>query len=299
MRALAAFVMKGRAQAVPALVGLTILSWNFSLISLLSTAAVALPTLRKGAPEGAVLMALAVLPVTLAGWLLLGSPLQAAGYTLMLWVPAWLTAVILRESGQLPLALGGAAGLGMLMVLGIYAISDDPAGMWMEELRKFLKPLLEQPRSATEAEALSRSLSAFAHYLTGMVAAGSVLTLALSLLVARWWQAALFNPGGFRAEFLALRLPPLAAYVWLALLAVAWMAGGGVAEIAANLAIPLFVPYLLAGFAVLHALFAGGSGFWLVGIYMGLVFVSPLVLVIVLIGFTDTWVNWRQRLTRT
>ncbi|MGZ8217943.1 hypothetical protein [Methylomagnum sp.] len=298
MRALAAFVMKGRAQAVPALVGLTVLSWSFSLISLLSTAAVALPTLRKGALEGAVLMVLAAVPVAFAGWLLLGSPWQAAGYTLMLWVPVWLAAVILRESGQLPVALGSAAGLGMLMVLGVYVISDDPAGLWVEELRKFLRPLLEQPRSATEAEAMSRSLAAFAHYLTGMVAAGSVLILTLGLLIARWWQATLFNPGGFRAEFLALRLPSPAAYLWLALLAVAWTTGGGMAEIAANLAIPLFVPYLLAGFAVLHALFAGGNGFWLVGIYMAVLFVSPLIMVIALIGFSDTWINWRKRLSR-
>lgn len=298
MRALAAFIMKGRAQAVPALVGLTVLSWNFSLVSLLSTAAVALPTLRRGTLEGALLMALAIGPVALAGWLLLANPIQAAGYTLLLWVPIWIIAVILRESGQLAVALAGAVGLGMLMILGIYLISDDPAGLWLEELRKFLRPMLEQPRSAQEAETMARNMTAFAHYLTGMVAAGSALTVSLSLLIARWWQAVLFNPGGFRAEFHALRLPSLAAYLWLALLAVAWTAGGGLAEIAGNLAIPLFVPYMLAGFAVLHALLAGGSGFWLVGIYVGLLFASPLVLVIVLIGFTDTWINWRRRLAK-
>lgn len=298
MRALATFIMKGRAQAVPALVGLTVLSWNFSLISLFSTATVALSTLRQGASEGAVIMALAALPVTLVGWLLLGSPWQVAGYTLLLWVPVWLIAIVLRETGSLATALASAAALGMLAVLGVYMVADDPAALWQEELRKFLQPFLEQQKSAPEAESLARSLSVFARLLTGMVAAGSVLTLVLSLLIGRWWQAMLFNPGGFRAEFLKLRLTAPLAYLWLGLLAMAWMGGNGLAEVAANLAIPLFVPYLLAGFAVLHALLSGGGGFWLAGIYVALLFVSPLIMMIVLLGFTDTWLDWRRRFAR-
>jgi hypothetical protein len=292
--------MKGRAQAVLAISLLTILSWVFSLIGLLSSASVALPVLRKGPSEGLVIATISLLPVVVAGWMIWGTPLPAAAYVLALWAPIWLIALLLRESGRLALALAGISGLGMLMVVALYASLGDPAAVWLKQLQRFLEPLLKQQASAADAELLWRNFADFAPYFTGVIAAGLVLALSLSLLIARGWQALLFNPGGFRAEFVKLRAPPAAAYLVLALLASAWAIGGKWMEMAANLVLPLAMLFLLAGFAVLHALLSdSGSGkFWLVGIYMALLFVSPLVMAIMLVGFSDIWIDWRQRLSR-
>lgn len=297
MRALAAFVMKGRTQAILAIVALTTLSWIISLASLLSTAAVALPTLRRGAFEGGVIAGAALPAVALLGWTLLGSPLQAAGYASALWIPAWLLAVLLRESGQLGLALAGAAVLACLMVGVFFLMYDDPAAAWLEELGRFFRPILEQAPSEAEAQRFRQNLATVSRYLAGTIAAGSMLTLILSLLIARWWQAMLFNPGGFRAEFLSLRLPAGLAYLCLGLLAAAGLTSGGISDMAANLAVPLFTLFLLSGFAVLHGVLAGRphGSFWLAGIYVLLFFLLPLVLMIALVGFSDTWVDWRHR----
>lgn len=295
MRGLASFVMQGRAQAIAAICALTALSWFVSLASLLAAAAVALPTLRQGAREGAVVIAFASLGVAAISGLLLGT-LAPAAYALALWAPMWALAWLLRESGHLALTLASASGLAMLMVLAIYVIADDPAKLWLDELQRLSQPLLEQGGSEAQVDALRRSFEAFARYLTGVVAAGSMLSLSLALLIARWWQAALYNPGGFRAEFHALRFAPVAAYPLLALLGLAWGAGGIVSEIAGNLVIPGSMVFLLAGFAVLHALCAANAqgGFWLVGIYLGLVFMSPLAGLVMLVGFTDVWLDWRR-----
>ncbi len=297
MRGLAAFIMRGRARAVSAICALTVLSWIVSLASLLSAAAVGLPTLRKGALEGAIVMAAALAGVAVVGGILLGGPLQAAGYTLALWAPVWLLAILLRESGRLAWALAGASVLAMSMVLAIYTIYGDPGEMWLEELRRFSKPFLEKGSAEADAELLRRNFEGLSRYMTGVVAAGSMLTLSFSLLIARWWQALLFNPGGFRAEFASLRAPTAAAYAWLGLLALAGVSGGIGAEIAWNLAIPLSMLFLLAGFAVLHAMFSasGNGAFWLVGIYVALIFVSPLIVLVMLIGFSDSWIDWRRR----
>jgi len=40
-----------------------------------------------------------------------------------------------------------------------------------------------------------------AHFMSGVAAAGSVYGLLFGLFLARWWQAALYNPGGFRADY--------------------------------------------------------------------------------------------------
>jgi hypothetical protein len=296
MRGVAAYIMKGRAQAVAAVCAFTVLSWIVSLASLLSAAAVALPTLRNGAVEGALIMGAASLGVAAAGAMVYGSP-APAGYALALWLPVWLLALLLRQSGRLAWALTVAAGLGMALVLAIYLASGDPAKMWLEELRLLAKPWLERQGSTPEAAMLMQNFELFARYMTGSIAAGWMLTLSLGLFVARWWQSLLFNPGGFRAEFLELRASTAMANPWLALLALAWLSDGVGAEVAVNLVIALSTLFLLCGLAVLHAAFSGSAngGFWLTGMYMALIFVSPLLVLIMLIGCSDAWIDWRRR----
>lgn len=296
MRGLATFIMKGRGPAILAICALTVFSWLVSLASLLSSAAVALPTLRQGPKEGAIVLAAALAVMTVISGVVFGVPL-GAGYALVLWGPMWLLAALLRESARLGWALSGAGAVGIVLVTGIYAAYDHPAALWLEEMRGFLKPMLERGQPGPEAELLWQSLSEFSRYMTGVIAAGLSLSLALSLLIARWWQAMLYNPGGFRSEFLALRLPSGLAYLVLSLMLLAGFAEGVMADIAWNLALPPSLLFLLTGFAVLHALFSGSAsgGFWLAGIYVALLFISPLIVVIALIGFSDTWIDWRQR----
>lgn len=297
MRGLATFIMKGRGQAVSTIAALTVLSWIVSLASLLSAAAIALPTLRKGAVEGGLIMGFAAMVVALIGATMMDDPVRAAAYSLALWTPVWLLAVLLRESSSLDWTLAGAALLAMAMVLVLYAIYGDPTQLWMEELRRLSRPFLESGKSEAELALFKQNLEGLARYMTGGIAAGSMLTLSLSLLIARWWQATLFNPGGFRVEFQGLHVSPLAAYASLGLFALAWIADGVVAELAWNLAIPLSMLFLLAGFAVLHAVFAANpnGGFWLAGVYVALIFASPLIVLIMLLGLSDIWMDWRNR----
>jgi len=297
MRGLAAYIMRGRAQAVSAICALTVLSWVVSLASLLAAAALALPTLRKGAAEGGLLLGMAVAIMALIGGLMLGNPLSAAGYALALWGPVWLLSALLRETARLDWTLGAAALLAMVLVLGLYAVYGDPMRLWLEELQQFSKAFVEGGRPAAEQALLRQNVELFARYMTGGIAAGSMLTVSFSLLLARWWQATLFNPGGFRAEFQGLRPASPWAYASLGLFALAGIADGGLAEFAWNLALPLSMLFLLTGFAVLHAVFGrqANGGFWLAGVYVALVFASPLIVLIGLLGYSDTWMDWRNR----
>ncbi len=49
--------------------------------------------------------------------------------------------------------------------------------------------------------------------IAGMMGAGTAMSAVLCLLLARYWQAALYNPGGFGEEFQALALPGVDALV--------------------------------------------------------------------------------------
>jgi hypothetical protein len=297
MRSLAAFIMRGRGQAVMAVAALALLALVIPLVSLFSSAALALVALRKGSLESAWVLGLSALAAGVLGTVLTGSVYSAMVYGLLLWVPIWLAAVLLRESGQLALALEGALGLGLLAVLAVYVLVQDPSQMWQESLQRFLQPMLEHAPPGFDPAQLTQNVEFFSHYMSGIAAGGSVMSLILSLLIARWWQAMLFNPGGFRAEFHGLRLHSAVVYLGLGSFAAA-LTGGGAAEIAWNMNILFFVLFLVAGFAILHAVFPsnGARRFWLTGLYIATFIIPQLLLPVAFLGLTDVWFNWRRRI---
>jgi len=298
MRSLAAFIMRGRAAAVIAVAGLGLVSLLIPLVSLFSSAALALVALRKGAAESAWVLGLSALAVGVLGTGFTGDVYLTILYGLLLWLPIWLTATLLRESGQLALALEGALGLGILAVMGIYLLVREPAQMWQENLQRLIQPMLERAPPGFDPDQVAQSVGFFAHYMSGIAAAGSVMSLILGLLIARWWQATLFNPGGFRAEFVNLRLHRAVAYLGLGSLAAALAGVGSIAEIAWNINLLFFALFLVGGFAILHALLATGRAkkFWLVGIYIAAFIIPHILLPVALLGLSDIWLNWRRRM---
>jgi len=174
---------------------------------------------------------------------------------------------------------------------------DDVAGFWKDQFQVILKPILEQQMQGASDAPIALTLDLFSRYATGSIAAGSVLSVILSLFLARWWQAGLYNPGGFRKEFLSLALNKWAALGLLGLVALIGITGGELGVFIANLMLPVFVGFMTAGFSVVHALCgASPSGrFWLIGLYIALLFVTPLILLIALVGISDSWFDWRRR----
>lgn len=297
MSALAQFIMKGRSQAILALASFTILSWLLSLASLLAAAALALPTLRRGMQDG-VIVALASLPiVALAGQFLMGSAVQAGGFALVIWIPVLLVSWVLRSTASLSMALLTTMGMGVVSVIGFYAVVDDVVGFWKEQFQVILKPILEQQMQGANDAPIALTLDLFSRYATGSIAAGSALSVILSIFLARWWQAGLYNPGGFRQEFLSLRLSKWAALGLLGLISLIGLTGGEFGVFIANLVLPVFIGFMTAGFSVVHAICAGHTSgkFWLIGLYSALLFVTPLIMLVALVGISDSWFDWRRR----
>lgn len=297
MSLLAQFIMRGRSQGVLVVSTLTILSWLFSVASLLAAAALALPTLRRGLSEG-MIIGLGALPiVALSGYWVMGNALESAGFALVIWIPTLIIAQILRETGRLSIAVLSAAAMGMMVTIGFYLSFDDPALFWREQFGALLKPILEQQMSVPGESPVAMTLDLFSRYATGAVSAGSVLSVLISLLIARWWQAGLYHPGGFRQEFLALRLGKPSSAILLLLFGLVAALGGDSGLFLANVALPGLMGFIVTGFAVLHAVCGAypAGRFWLMGVYIGLMFMTPLLLLIALLGASDAWIEWRLR----
>lgn len=292
----AAYTLRGRYHASLVVLGFALLSLFFPLVGLLSSASVALVTLRKGGTEGMAVTGLVSVVVSVAGVALAGSLVTPLSYAALMWLPAWLGALVLRTTRSFGWATETAGVLGLVAVGLVYAWVADPAGMWAERFKQILEPLVAAG-SAPDVTPFQRISEWFAPYLTGLIAAGSVFSLILSLALARWWQARLFNPGGFSAEFTALRLHPATHYFALLCGVAAIGLGARAAELFANLLLVLAVLFVVLGFSILHRVLAArpNQRFWLVGIYVLTLFVPQMLLPMALLGITDLWMDWRHR----
>lgn len=276
MRALAEFIMRGRTQAAAvALVG----HW----IPLVSPAAVALVTLRRGPADGLFTLLWALLPPIV--YMAVGQ--ISAVLALIGAISVFAIAMLLRTSASWAHALMGLVACNTLGVLLLAVLAPS----FINELIELGNALLESISSqASEPVVLP---TADATLVLGWLAALGTLSCILSLLLGRWWQAQLFNPGGFGREFRALRLKPVASLVCL--LAVAycyWQAGS------LGVWVWLFAqPLLFAGIALVHSVAKQRALAvqWLVLFYSALILVQPFKILLVIVAFCDTWLDFRGR----
>ncbi|MGZ8189233.1 MAG: hypothetical protein ACXWTN_10775, partial [Methylosarcina sp.] len=102
-----------------------LLSLKFPPISVLSSAAVALVTLRRGASEGFYVLISSGIAAGLLGFFVIGNYQFALLYGMVLWLPVWLISIVLREGRHLSLAVEIAILIGVVGVVGYYLFNDE------------------------------------------------------------------------------------------------------------------------------------------------------------------------------
>jgi len=234
MRGLAEFIMRGRWQAL----AVAILGSVLVLFAWISSAALALVTMARGVGDGAWVALWALLPALLLGWV-------SGDYgTGLLLLTTFLAAVVLRQTMSLALALvsivpvSAIGGMALLVfnvefIEALLALFDD----WFDAIEAGNPELAEA--------GLVRPTMVQA---AGLMAAGNAMLSSLSLLLGRFWQAALYKPGAFGDEFRSLSLPVPWLLVLTALPLAGSLAGGDWATWVAIVGMPV----TLIGFALLH-----------------------------------------------
>ena len=132
-----------------------------------------------------------------------------------------------------------------------------------------------------------------AAHLVGRLALMLMLLTLMSLLSARWWQAKLYNPGGFQQEFYQLRLTRGNVLVLVAGLMLfssiegyyqwTWL---------------FVIPIIFVGIALVHAFVALKqlSGHWLFGFYVMFMTFSPVTPLLMMVVIADSALDFRARL---
>ncbi|AKH19533.1 hypothetical protein [Sedimenticola thiotaurini] len=297
MRFIASFVMRGLTQAVMSTILLAALSLVIPPASMLSSAVVALVTLRQGASAGALIFGVATVVSGGIALLSLGSISLAIGFLVLLWIPAWLLAVLLRSSRSLSLTVVGGMVLGFVMLGSQFMESADPAADWQRLLSPFVESLVDA--QLVEPGQQASLVTTMAGWMPGIIAAGFFLQMVVSLLLARWWQATLYNPGGFRAEFHQLRLPRALSVVLLLVALPLLLQGVGRVTLLEHAVVLLVVAWFIHGLALVHGLVGklGSSSGWLIGTYLLLLFALPhMMIALAMAGIADAWFDFRARL---
>jgi hypothetical protein len=300
MLGLARLAMRGPLAASLLVAATALLALLFAPALFVSGALLGLVTLRHGVLAGG-RVALIAGAICVAALLIVAGRLGAAAVAIAAaWLPVWGAAQSLRRTGRQGMAV---ANLGFC-VAGYAALmrwaNPDVGAFWRERLGAF-GAVIEDEGGQFLSQAEIAKVAELMH-----PASVAVLLICLigTLLLARWWQAGLYNPGGFRQEFQLLALPrwlaPAGAVAAAASLVLAF--GSGAAGLAGDLVIVLMILFSLQGLAVIHAscrakaLHTG----WLIGVYVLLGFVPHIVVpILAAAGIADTVGNFRARLPRS
>ena len=278
MRTLAEFIMRGRAQAcLVALLGV--------LVPLIGPAAVGLVTLRKGSVEGALVALWASLPFVVSYFAGQSSPFVAVMSILAL-ANTLIVANVLRGTASWSLALVSdvCVAVGFVVVAGVVFQTD--LGVMMSDLTELFVSVSEQ----LEKDYVMPDTSSVLAWVAWMTAFSALL----GVVVARWWQALLFNPGGFQQEFQGIRLE---SKVGLGCLLLVILGFTLLSEFQFWLQLAS-IPLIVCGLSLLHytAKVKKAGGYWLVLMYLGL-FLGPVMSgLLVALGAIDSVLNLRARL---
>lgn len=283
MRALAEFIMRGRMQAIVVVAGSAALPMLFWLCA----AAGSLVLLRRGLNDALGVLVWAVLPAL--AWWYFGDP-----RTLLVLLGTFGLALLLRSQNAWPRVMLCSVGLGLLYAVALGAVFGEPIAALATELQKVLPDMLSQAYQQLSVEERARLEALLIPVLTGLLAALLQIVTLLSLILGRYWQALLYNPGGFGLEFRALRFSPV-----LAMLLLAGMLFGPSLGVQMAMLAPLCsVPLVFAGVALLHGLVSQGrmQRFWLVGLYVTLVlFMQVIYPLLAVMAIVDSLFDFRGR----
>jgi hypothetical protein len=285
MRGLAEFIMRGRWQAL----GVAVLGSGSLLFGWISAAAIALVTLRRGTAAGGWLVLWALLPAVII------TAMTGDTGSVMLLAGAFGLAVILRETVNLSLAVMASVPLAVLSGLALIVLN----GPFLEELiTTFNQALaqLEQDLQQEGSEQLAFNALSVSQ-VAALLATGNAVIAVLSLMLGRYWQALLYNPGGFGSEFRALKVPQGAVLVMASAALVLWWLGPEWRVWSAVAVLPLTV----AGFALVHAYAVRtdkGLG-WLTLMYVLWIVLDPVKWLWVGCVVIDAFADFRARWSRS
>ena len=287
MKPFGAFLMRSRRNA-------GILAFAFALLPILSWLSIIitlLVTLRKGAKEGAWILSCTLLPLCVLAF--------TVGHVAVIYnmlIPilvVWGLALVLRSTHNwASVSLVGVA-VSVIGIIVLHGYIADIDAWWQHRMLSYLQQLSAGINVDTIQQ--KQTILHLSRIATGLQAAVLLLVNFLWLLLARFWQAVLYNPGALRVELQAIRMPRWVSAVLLLVLIMVVLIKQ---PLLIDLLPVLFLPFVLAGLSLFHFIIAVRKihWLWLFVFYIALLFALPYMgMALVLLALVDSGLNLRQR----
>ncbi len=292
MKALGNFLLKTRIHAALTITVLTALGTVLPVFSyFLSGAPLALVTLRRGVVAGVQVTVLSLGLIMLLALVSNVSPALPLAFLITVWAPVLFCSHMLRKYPSQGLMVLSAGTAGVFFTALLHIMLEDLQNWWQDLFQR----LQDFGLSELDPAQLEQANGFISSLLSAIFASGFVISLIVTLLIARWWQSALFNPGGFREEFHALRLPRTLVFATLLSLLCLLVVPTLVPMMIRDTAILLLILYLFQGLSVLHYYFytRGIPRIGSFGLY-GTFFVLPpyVLLFVTCVGLVNACLGW-------
>ena len=294
---LASFILKGQSQAALVAATMAILGLILPPAAWISAAAIVLVTLVHGPQRGLITTAMSLLGAALFAYLIFATPQVAVVFVLLAWLPAWLLAVVLRQTVSLAYSLQILTAVSLLAVVAIYLLFPTFGELWREPLDHMVKQLAEQSDEFSLTE-LKQTEDWVIEFLHGLFASSIMFGTMLSLFLGRWWQAVFYNPGGFAKEFQSLNLGKVSALCAITLMLIAMVVDS---VFAVAMVTVVLVLYSMQALSLLHAAIRirQVNTAWLFAVYLIMFFIPHLLLLLIMVSIADPWLDIRQRISKT
>ena len=254
------------------------------LFSWAGASVVALYALRRGVEKSLLVTAVPLLCASLMAFSF-GDP----SILLVLAITIVLAAVLYRTLSWTSVLLIGL-GLSLVLVFLVGAVYEETLKGLVVAIKEVVAPPAQLAALGVDSVTVDAWMASLS---VGALSFVQIVSAIFALIFARAVQAQAYNPGGFKAEFEAVILPPMFAVGCLVLATTGFLIDPWMLRFTPVGALPL----MFAGIALVHGLTSiRESRGLIIMFYVALVFFTPyLLMLLALLAVIDAFVDFRAR----
>ncbi len=283
---IARWLMASRGKAYITLIALALISTIIKPVGILVSAGVALVTLTIGLQSSIVLAILSSFFVGMLNMIFGQSLLFNVGiYVGIFVVPVIGSALILKYKSIELASLGLAVWAATILVL---------AKLWMPDLNLFWYPLIQNYSTLLQLNLAPEEIEILSKTMNAGISLMVFIMPLLGLLLGKYWQTRLYQPGEFAEIFQQWFFGNKVASALIIIIALAIFDN----QLANDLIGIILALFVLQGIALIHYIWRikAFSKFWLYAFYPVIFIFSEAMLLLAFTGLIDNWANIRKRL---
>tara|TARA_R110000868_G_scaffold392875_1_gene663718 strand:- start:29994 stop:30929 length:936 start_codon:yes stop_codon:yes gene_type:complete len=262
---------------------------------------IAIVTLRKGWRASLPIVVLACVP----GIVQLFFPVHNVLFivnVIAAMMTVWLLACLLHRTVSWSVTIQTLAIAFAIVIVIIHVVYPDITSWWATHMQDYLAKAEKQMQlPVAEQQVLAQRVSQWAKLFTGLQLASLLMTGYFWLILARWWQAVMFNPGKLKPELHNIRINRLLAIMIVAALLLASITK---AAVCFDVLPVLIIPTVVAGLSLFHCFAATRKSptmwvtlfyaFFVMAMITGVIGVMFLMLLMIF-AMLDSFMNLRLR----